>query len=281
MADHVFVCYARDDQEFVLKLAANLKERGVPVWLDQWDIPPSANWNKAIDNAIYECARFLIVLSPATVDSLEVQGEWITALEEKKPIDQVLHRQCRIPRQLRLFQHVDFTSCAPDDSAALAQVVLALNLPQAAPSEPPETEPETVIEPRVEPGTPEPPPPEPAKLEPRPREPKIPELSKTGQTLEPTNLYVYYGILYQVGWFAAGFVLFAIYALTTRGPATAADVPVTIMALVVGIASFSVAIGILESRLREYSATRCKNIKLATFWIGVIATIIIFVIDAM
>jgi EAL domain-containing protein (putative c-di-GMP-specific phosphodiesterase class I) len=36
MGDHVFICYAREDQDFVLKLAANLKERGVRVWLDQF-----------------------------------------------------------------------------------------------------------------------------------------------------------------------------------------------------------------------------------------------------
>lgn len=45
MGDHVFLCYARKDEDFVLKLATNLKGRGVPVWLDQWDIPPSADWD--------------------------------------------------------------------------------------------------------------------------------------------------------------------------------------------------------------------------------------------
>jgi hypothetical protein len=43
VGNHVFICYARDDLEFVLKLAANLKARGVTVWLDQ-DLPPGANW---------------------------------------------------------------------------------------------------------------------------------------------------------------------------------------------------------------------------------------------
>ena len=74
-ADHVFVCYAREDQDLVLKLAANLKKRGVPVWIDQWDIPPSADWDLTIDNALYDCAQFLIVLSPAAVASREVRGE--------------------------------------------------------------------------------------------------------------------------------------------------------------------------------------------------------------
>ena len=86
MSNHVFICYAREDSEFVLKLVANLRDYGVPIWLDQWDIPPGANWNKSIDDAISDCAKFLVVLSPAAVESGEVQGEWLTALDEKKPI---------------------------------------------------------------------------------------------------------------------------------------------------------------------------------------------------
>ncbi len=86
MGNHIFICYAREDTDFVLKLAANLKDRGVPIWLDQWDIPPGARWNRAIDNALYECAQLLIVLSPAAVASEEVEGEWCTALDEGKPI---------------------------------------------------------------------------------------------------------------------------------------------------------------------------------------------------
>ena len=34
MGNHVFICYARKDSEFVLELATNLKKQGVPVWLD-------------------------------------------------------------------------------------------------------------------------------------------------------------------------------------------------------------------------------------------------------
>ena len=128
MGDHIFICYARQDQDFVLKLAANLKERGARVWLDQWDISPSADWDLTIDNALYDCAQFLIVLSPAAVASDEVRGELRTALDEKKPIVPVLYQKCRIPRRLKLIQHVDFTARGPDDGAALGQVLRALGV---------------------------------------------------------------------------------------------------------------------------------------------------------
>jgi formylglycine-generating enzyme required for sulfatase activity len=128
MGDHVFICYAHQDQDFVLKLAANLKERGARVWLDQWDISPSADWDLTIDNALYDCAQFLIVLSPAAVASGEVRGELRTALDENKPIVPVLYQTCRIPRRLKLIQHVDFTACGPDDGDALEQVLRALGV---------------------------------------------------------------------------------------------------------------------------------------------------------
>ncbi len=128
MGDHVFLCYARKDEDFVLKLAANLKQRGAPIWLDQWDIPPSADWDLAIDDALYDCARFLIVLSPASRASREARGELRTALDEDKPIVPVLYQKCRIPRQLRLIQHVDFTSSGPDDETLLGQVLRAVGV---------------------------------------------------------------------------------------------------------------------------------------------------------
>src|SRR5262249_50785257 len=124
--------YARDDEEFVLKLATNLKDRGVPIWLDQWDIPPGANWNKSIDDAIYDCAKFLVVFSPAAVESGEVQGEWLTALDEKKTIVPVIHHACRIPRQLRTIQRVDFSSRGLGDKEALDRLVRTLGGQQAS-----------------------------------------------------------------------------------------------------------------------------------------------------
>jgi NAD-dependent dihydropyrimidine dehydrogenase PreA subunit len=134
MADHVFTCYARKDESFVLKLALNLKQQGIRVWVDQWDIPYGADWDKAIDDALYDCAHFLIVLSPVAVDSREVRGEFLTALDENKPIVPVLYQRCRIPRQLRLIQYVDFTSRGPDDRTALGQALRALGVPEPAPT---------------------------------------------------------------------------------------------------------------------------------------------------
>jgi hypothetical protein len=126
MGDHVFVCYAREDKGFVLQLGENLKGQDVPVWLDQWNIPPGSDWDRSIDNAIRDCAKFIIVLSEEAVESSEVRGELRVALDEKKPIIPVLHRSCRVPRQLRTIQYVDFSSRGPDDEVALNQLLRTL-----------------------------------------------------------------------------------------------------------------------------------------------------------
>ena len=135
MGDRVFICYDREDEEFVLKLAASLRSRDVPVWLDQWDIPSGADWDLTIDNALYDCSHFLIVLSLKSVESMEVRSELRTAIDEKKPIVPILYQSCRIPRQLRLIQRADFTSCSLDDSSALNQVLRALGMEGATPNE--------------------------------------------------------------------------------------------------------------------------------------------------
>jgi WD40 repeat protein len=125
MPPRVFFCYAREDENFALRLARELKQQGVEVWVDQWDIPPEADWDKTIDNALRECSRLLIVLSPASVQSSEVRGELRTALDLGKPILPILYRQCDIPRQLRIVQFVDFTGPEAGREAALKRVLSA------------------------------------------------------------------------------------------------------------------------------------------------------------
>jgi hypothetical protein len=131
MGDYVFISYACEDHNFVLKLATELKDRGISVWLDQWDIPAGADWDQSIDSALHDCSQFLIILSPAAVASKQVRGELQTALDENKPIVPVLRQACQIPRVLRLIQYVDFTSSGPGGEPTFDRLVRALHMPEA------------------------------------------------------------------------------------------------------------------------------------------------------
>jgi hypothetical protein len=88
--------------------------------------PGGGDWDRSIDDAIYDCGKFLIVLSPNSVESSEVRAELRTALDEKKPIIPVVQSACRMPRQLRTIQYVDFSSRGPNDEAALKQLLRTL-----------------------------------------------------------------------------------------------------------------------------------------------------------
>jgi hypothetical protein len=121
-----FICYAREDQSFVIELASELKARGVRVWVDQLDIRGGENWDQKIDEALYGCSQFLIVLSPAAVGSTEVRGELRTALDEHKRIVPVVYQTCRVPRQLRSIQHIDFSSTDIKNEERLQQLLRAL-----------------------------------------------------------------------------------------------------------------------------------------------------------
>jgi hypothetical protein len=107
--DRVFISYAREDETFVLNLASALKARGIPLWLDQWDILPGADWNRSIDRALHESRKVVIVLSPAAVVSRQVRAEIQLAVDaEEKAVFPVLYNDCAVPRILRLYQFSDF-----------------------------------------------------------------------------------------------------------------------------------------------------------------------------
>jgi hypothetical protein len=108
MGDHTFVCYAREDADFVLSVAKALQQRNVSLWIDAWNIEPGTDWDKTIDSSLRTCANVLIFLSPNAVASNEVRGELRTALNNEKRIVPVLYRACDIPRQLQHLQYVDF-----------------------------------------------------------------------------------------------------------------------------------------------------------------------------
>jgi len=145
MSDRAFVSYARDNQDFVLRLASGLKERGVPVWLDQWDISAGGDWDRAIDMGLHECNQFVIVLSPAAVASKQVRGELQVALDEGKAIVPLLYEACTVPRVLRLIQHIDFTAGDVSEASVLDGVAAALgHVPTRKPMAP-------ELEERVEP----------------------------------------------------------------------------------------------------------------------------------
>ena len=47
-----FFSYCREDSDFALNLAEDLKAAGAHVWIDQLDIEPGTPWDRAVEEAL-------------------------------------------------------------------------------------------------------------------------------------------------------------------------------------------------------------------------------------
>ncbi len=75
MSAKIFISYSRKDQEFVDQLVADLEAHGVGVWVDRGDIVAGAAWRQQIVEGIKNCPVFLLVLSPNSIESGNVNRE--------------------------------------------------------------------------------------------------------------------------------------------------------------------------------------------------------------
>ena len=126
MTDHqYFFSYAREDSDFALRLAQELRQAGVAIWLDQLDILGGQRWDRAVERALKACPSLLAVLSPDSLASDNVMDEISFALEEGKTVIPILARACDIPFRLRRVQHVDFTGSY---DAGLTGLLRSLNV---------------------------------------------------------------------------------------------------------------------------------------------------------
>ena len=119
-----FFSYSRADSDFVVRLAADLKEANANVWLDQLDIIPGERWDRAIEDALKSSPRLIVILSPTSVASTNVMDEVSYALEEQKTVIPVVYKDCEIPFRLRRLQYVDFKH---DYAQGLAELIKVLH----------------------------------------------------------------------------------------------------------------------------------------------------------
>jgi hypothetical protein len=115
-----FISYSREDSEFALRLAQDLKAAGAQVWLDQIDIKPGRSWDNAVEDALLDAPQMLVVLSPSAARSENVRNEISFALEQGKIVVPVLYRDCVVPLRLQRTQRIDFRA---DYAAGLAHLL--------------------------------------------------------------------------------------------------------------------------------------------------------------
>ena len=121
----IFISYSHQDAQFVDKLAHQLVQHDVRVWLDRWELHVGDSLISRIQQAITGASALLVILSKSSVSSpwceKEINSGLFRELEERRVVVlPVLIEDCQIPLFLREKLYADFRS----DFDAGLQIVL-------------------------------------------------------------------------------------------------------------------------------------------------------------
>jgi hypothetical protein len=111
---HIFLSYRSLEVDFALRLAADLKNAGISLWMDRLDgIQSGDDWRRSIEQALTHetCAAVVAVLSPDYVHSEYCRNEMARANRLHIPIYPVLLRAVpddAWPLEIERIQYVDF-----------------------------------------------------------------------------------------------------------------------------------------------------------------------------
>lgn len=135
----VFICYSHKDMEFVNRLDQDLQS-SVRTWRDVNDIPShiAANtegWRRVIQNeGLPRSTHMVVVLSPDSVASAEVESEWNWFLRHGRPVYPLVHRDCDISYRLENLQMYDLRTDYAGEVARLVRVLSGEESTPPAPS---------------------------------------------------------------------------------------------------------------------------------------------------
>jgi hypothetical protein len=104
----IFVSYSRQDEAFARRIALDLEHLGADVWLDIKDISAGEKWSTAIQKALQQADVMLVIISPASIASTNVEDEWQYFVDQKKPIIPIRWKPADIHFQLSRVQYIDF-----------------------------------------------------------------------------------------------------------------------------------------------------------------------------
>lgn len=121
----VFISYSRTDEKFARQLAVVLAQAGADVWIDIEDIPPGIKWSTAIQEGLDTADAMLLIVSPHSMSSANVEDEWHYFMDADKPIIPLMLKPTKIHFQLNRLQWVDFHNQRFED--AFNQLTAFLN----------------------------------------------------------------------------------------------------------------------------------------------------------
>jgi pSer/pThr/pTyr-binding forkhead associated (FHA) protein len=103
LVDHIFIAYAREDwEDLVAPLTVALQDAGMQIWVDQYLVQGSDDWQSAIEQALHECWLMVLILSPETLDSRYARLAYRYFINREKPVIPLAYKPVEnLPTELK------------------------------------------------------------------------------------------------------------------------------------------------------------------------------------
>lgn len=120
--DTAYIAFAEADAALAAQIADDLQKAGIATWLHD-PAPAEVHWAGGVHPALVECARLVVVLSPAALADESVAAAWQFFREKGKRIVIALLAPVEPPDAIRRSPRFDFTG---EYKTAFRQMVGAL-----------------------------------------------------------------------------------------------------------------------------------------------------------
>jgi len=122
----IFISYSHKDKKFVDKLAMQLVQRNVNVWLDRWELAVGDSIVDRVQEAVDGSSALLVILSKASTSSewckRELSAGLLRELEEKRVVVMpVMLEDCDVPVFARGKMFADFRSDFDDGLRSVSE----------------------------------------------------------------------------------------------------------------------------------------------------------------
>jgi hypothetical protein len=104
----LFISYSRTDEVFARQLATSLSGMGADIWIDIRDIPAGLKWSSAIQEGLDRCDAMILIISPSSMASQNVEDEWQHYRDKGKVIVPVMIQPAQLHYQLGRLQYISF-----------------------------------------------------------------------------------------------------------------------------------------------------------------------------
>jgi TIR domain len=130
----VFISHAQKDKPLAQRVAAILRESGLDVWDDAYEVMPGENWAEKIAQALKESEAMVVLLTPEALESSNVLWEIGYALGKEtydnRLIPVIVGNPERLPEEkmpwiLRHLRMINLPEQGKDEES-IKQIALAL-----------------------------------------------------------------------------------------------------------------------------------------------------------